>query len=91
MGIVSARCFFIILLLLTPRRLFFISSLASRKKILTQSTYNATHQGLGYGMLLSVAFNDQTTFDGLWGCVVQSSDSNGLPKYFKIFQLRDAT
>mmetsp|Transcript_19772 Transcript_19772/g.25790 ORF Transcript_19772/g.25790 Transcript_19772/m.25790 type:complete len:410 (+) Transcript_19772:385-1614(+) len=38
-------------------------------------------EGLGYGMLLSAAFNDQETFDGLWQFVQYSFDGNGLPNW----------
>ena len=35
-------------------------------------------EGMGYGMLLAVFMNDQTTFDGLWSFVQSHLNGNGL-------------
>lgn len=54
-------------------------STSGRKRVLNV-TYNnsTTSEGMGYGMLLSVYFNEQTLFDEFFDYVKYCYDSNGL-------------
>lgn len=54
----------------------FLSS-SGRKRVITESI-NTGSEGMGYGLLLSVYFNEQTLFDELFDYVKVCSDSNGL-------------
>lgn len=54
----------------------FLSS-SGRKRVITEGIYTVS-EGMGYGLLLSVYFNEQTLFDELFDYVKVCSDSNGL-------------
>ncbi len=54
----------------------FLSS-SGRKRVITENIYTVS-EGMGYGLLLSVYFNEQTLFDELFDYVKVCSDSNGL-------------
>jgi endo-1,4-beta-D-glucanase Y len=40
-------------------------------------------EGIGYGMLLTVAHNEQAAFDGLWAYYKKASQSNGLMNWLR--------
>jgi endo-1,4-beta-D-glucanase Y len=40
-------------------------------------------EGIGYGMLLTVAYNEQAAFDGLWTYYKKGSQSNGLLNWLR--------
>jgi endo-1,4-beta-D-glucanase Y len=40
-------------------------------------------EGIGYGMLLTVAHNEQTAFDGLWAYYKKGAQSNGLMNWMR--------
>ena len=40
--------------------------------------YDTVSEGIGYGMVIAVYFDDQTTFNGLWVYKSAHNDSNGL-------------
>jgi endo-1,4-beta-D-glucanase Y len=53
-------------------------STSGRKRILGENGNYTTSQGMGYGMLLSVYFNEKTLFDGFFDYVKYCYDSKGL-------------
>ncbi len=48
------------------------------KVIRPENGNDTVSEGIGYGMLLSVFMNDQTTFDALWSFESSHKDGNGL-------------
>lgn len=40
-------------------------------------------EGIGYGMLLTVAYNEQTAFDGLWAYYKKAAQGNGLMNWLR--------
>jgi len=44
----------------------------------SSDSYDTVSEGIGYGMILAVYFDDRTTFDGLWRYAKAHFNSNGL-------------
>ena len=44
----------------------------------SSDSYDTVSEGIGYGMLLAVYFDDRTTFDGLWKYAKAHFNANGL-------------
>lgn len=47
-------------------------------RVISVDKDNTTSEGMGFGLLLSVYFNEKTTFDNLYGYVKVCSNANGL-------------